>query len=191
MEDHTAIPYLQEVIVFLVSAGVLVPLLHMLRVTPVLGYLIAGSVVGPFGLGLLFDKVPMLSYGVISELDGVKALAELGVIFLLFMIGLELSFERLWAMRRLVFGLGSLQLLITATIIGVIAFRFGNSVSASIVLGACPRLVVDGHRDAAAHRGAPPGHPRGPRQLCHSSDAGPGGRTNTVPRRIPGGRIRR
>lgn len=66
-----------------------------------------------------------------------KALAELGFIFLLFMIGLELSFERLWAMPRLVFGLGSLQVLITATIIGVIAFRFGNSVSASIVLGAC------------------------------------------------------
>lgn len=124
----------------MVSAGVLVPLLHMLRVTPVLGYLIAGSVVGPFGLGLLADKVPMLSYGVISELDGVKALAELGIIFLLFMIGLELSFERLWAMRRLVFGLGSLQVLITATIIGVIAFRFGNSVSASIVLGACLTL---------------------------------------------------
>ena len=161
MEDHTAIPYLQEVIVFLVSAGVLVPLLHMLRVTPVLGYLIAGSVVGPFGLGLLFDKVPMLSYGVISELDGVKALAELGVIFLLFMIGLELSFERLWAMRRLVFGLGSLQVLITATIIGVIAFRFGNSVSASIVLGAClalsstaivMQLLIEGRR-----RGTPVG----------------------------------
>lgn len=67
----------------------------MLRVTPVLGYLIADSVVGPFGLGLLADKVRMLSYGVYSELDGVKALAELGVIFLLFIIGLELSFERL------------------------------------------------------------------------------------------------
>ncbi len=108
MEDHSTIPYLRELIVFLVSAGVLVPLLHTLRVTPVLGYLIVGSAVGPFGLGLLADQVPILSYGVISELDGVKALAELGVIFLLFMIGLELSFERLWAMRRLVFGLGSL-----------------------------------------------------------------------------------
>lgn len=61
MEDHSTIPYLQELIVFLVSAGVLVLLLHMLRVTPVLGYLIADSVVGPFGLGLLADKVRMLS----------------------------------------------------------------------------------------------------------------------------------
>ena len=72
--------------------------------------------------------------------EGVKALAELGVVFLLFTIGLELSLERLWAMRRLVFGLGSLQILITGAIIGAIAHAFGNSIEASIVLGACLAL---------------------------------------------------
>ncbi len=141
MDDHGGgIPYLREAIVFLVAAGVVVPLLHRLRVGSVLGYLIVGGVVGPFGLGLWATTWPPLGAVVITDLDGVQALAELGVLFLLFTIGLELSLDRLWAMRRLVFGLGSLQVLITAAVIGVIAWRFGNSVPASIVLGACLAL---------------------------------------------------
>jgi monovalent cation:proton antiporter-2 (CPA2) family protein len=140
MEAHANIPYLREIIIFLVAAGVMVPLLHRLRVSPVLGYLIIGGVIGPFGLGLWAVNFPILSQAVISDLAGVQALAELGVIFLLFMIGLELSLERLWAMRRLVFGLGSLQILVTGSIIGLIAWEFGNSIPASIVLGACLAL---------------------------------------------------
>jgi CPA2 family monovalent cation:H+ antiporter-2 len=141
VDDHGGgIPYLREAIVFLVAAGVVVPLLHRLRVGSVLGYLIVGGVVGPFGLGLWATTWPPLGAVVITDLDGVQALAELGVLFLLFTIGLELSLDRLWAMRRLVFGLGSLQVLITAAVIGVIAWRFGNSVPASIVLGACLAL---------------------------------------------------
>lgn len=141
MDDHGGgIPYLREAIVFLVAAGVIVPLLHRLRVSPVLGYLIVGGVVGPFGLGLWAAAYPPLATVVITDLAGVQALAELGVLFLLFTIGLELSLDRLWAMRRLVFGLGSLQVLITGGIIGAIAWRFGNSVPASIVLGACLAL---------------------------------------------------
>ncbi|GGK42057.1 cation:proton antiporter domain-containing protein [Salinarimonas ramus] len=140
MEHHIGIPYLREVIVFLVAAGVMVPLFHRMRVSPVLGYLVVGGVIGPFGLGLLVGDFPVLHWVVIDDLEGVQALAELGVIFLLFVIGLELSLERLWAMRRLVFGLGSAQILITGTIIGVIAWEFGNSIPASIVLGACLAL---------------------------------------------------
>jgi monovalent cation:proton antiporter-2 (CPA2) family protein len=141
LDDHGAgIPYLREAIVFLVAAGVVVPLLHRLRISPVLGYLIAGGVVGPYGLGLWAVSHPSLALVVISDLDGVQALAELGVLFLLFTIGLELSLDRLWAMRRLVFGLGSLQVLVTGGVIGAIAWQFGNSVPASIVLGACLAL---------------------------------------------------
>ncbi|MGP9820169.1 cation:proton antiporter domain-containing protein [Salinarimonas sp. NSM] len=140
MEHHVGIPHLREVIVFLVAAGVMVPLFHRMRVSPVLGYLVVGGVIGPFGLGLLAADFPLLHWVVIDDLAGVQALAELGVIFLLFVIGLELSLERLWAMRRLVFGLGSAQILITGTIIGVIAWEFGNSIPASIVLGACLAL---------------------------------------------------
>src|SRR5690606_9169963 len=84
------------------------------RISPVLGYLLIGAIVAPFGLGLLVADHAWLGYFVISDLAGVQALAELGVIFLLFMIGLELSLDRLWEMRRLVFGLGSLQVIITA-----------------------------------------------------------------------------
>lgn len=126
--------------IFLVAAGIVVPLFHRLRISPVLGYLIVGGIVGPYGLGLLADSVEWLRYAVITDLAGVQALAELGVIFLLFMIGLELSLDRLWAMRRLVFGLGSLQILISALVIGLIAWEFGNSPEASIVLGACLAL---------------------------------------------------
>jgi len=140
MEANLGIPYLREIIVFLIAAGVMVPLLHHLRVSPVLGYLVVGGIIGPFGLGLWAADYPLLSYAVISDLQGVQPLAELGVIFLLFMIGLELSLERLWAMRRLVFGLGSLQILVTGTIIGLIAWELGNSIPASIVLGACLAL---------------------------------------------------
>jgi monovalent cation:proton antiporter-2 (CPA2) family protein len=139
-ENGAGLPYLREAIVFLVAAGVVVPLLHRLRVSPVLGYLIVGGLVGPFGLGLWVAEHPVLSHVVITDLDGVQEIAELGVLFLMFMIGLELSLDRLWAMRRLVFGLGSLQILATGAIIGLIAWEFGNSVPASIVLGACLAL---------------------------------------------------
>jgi monovalent cation:proton antiporter-2 (CPA2) family protein len=139
VESHT-IPHLHEIAIFLVAAGIIVPLLHRSRVSPVLGYLFIGAIVGPFGLGLLVDTLPWLRYFVISDLAGVQSLAELGVIFLLFMIGLELSFDRLWDMRRLVFGLGSLQVLITAVAIGMIAWGFGNTPAASMVLGCCLAL---------------------------------------------------
>lgn len=140
MEHHVGIPYLREIIVFLIAAGVMVPLFHRMRISPVLGYLVVGGAIGPFGLGLWAGDFPALHWVVIDDLAGVQALAELGVIFLLFVIGLELSLERLWAMRRLVFGLGSAQILITGAIIGVIAWEFGNSIPASIVLGACLSL---------------------------------------------------
>ena len=139
MEAH-AIPHLREIVVFLMTAGIAVPLLHHLRISPVLGYLIIGGIVGPYGLGLFAADFPWLEYAVITDLKGVQALAELGVIFLLFMIGLELSLDRLWAMRKLVFGLGSLQILITATVIGLVAREFGNTPGASVVLGACLAL---------------------------------------------------
>ncbi|MCG6122042.1 MAG: monovalent cation:proton antiporter-2 (CPA2) family protein [Microvirga sp.] len=140
MEEHVAIPYLREAVVFLIAAGVIVPALHRLRVSPVLGYLVVGGLIGPYGLGLWVETVPALGYAVIQDLEGVRHFAELGVIFLLFMIGLELSLDRLWAMRRLVFGLGSLQVVVTALVIGLVAWEFGNSIPASIVLGACLSL---------------------------------------------------
>ena len=127
MDEQHAIPYLREIVVFLIAAGIVVPIFYRLRVSPVLGYLIVGAVIGPYGLGLFADQLGWLSYAVIDDLEGVQTLAELGIIFLLFVIGLELSLERLWAMRRLVFGLGALQVVVSGTVIGLIAWEFGNS----------------------------------------------------------------
>ncbi|MGE4070386.1 MAG: monovalent cation:proton antiporter-2 (CPA2) family protein [Lysobacterales bacterium] len=131
-----ALPYLREAMIFLVAAGIVVPLLHRWRVSPVLGYLLVGYLIGPFGLGLLAGQWPWLAYLSIPEISGVQTLAELGVVFLLFVIGLELSLERLWALRRLVFGLGSLQVLVSAVIIGLVAGLLGSSASAAMLIGA-------------------------------------------------------
>ncbi|MFN3389458.1 MAG: cation:proton antiporter [Allosphingosinicella sp.] len=139
MESHVHIPYLREIIIFLVAAGLAVPLLQR-RISPVLGYLLIGGLIGPFGLGLLAGESRLVGLLVISDLDGVRALAELGVIFLLFTIGLELSFAKLWTMRRFVFGLGTAQILVTGTLIGLIASAWGNPPAAAIVLGACLAL---------------------------------------------------
>ncbi|MGV3554807.1 MAG: cation:proton antiporter [Croceibacterium sp.] len=139
MEAHAHIPHLREILIFLVAAGLAVPLLQR-RMSSVLGYLVLGAIIGPFGLGLLAEEFPILQMVVITELDGVRALAELGIVFLLFTIGLELSFERVWGMRRLVFGLGSAQIVVTACVIALIAFAWGNSPTAALVLGACLAL---------------------------------------------------
>ncbi|KWV94175.1 MULTISPECIES: cation:proton antiporter [unclassified Erythrobacter] len=139
MESQLHIPYLREVIVFLVVAGLVVPVLQR-RVSPVLGYLLIGGLIGPFGLGLLADDVPLAAFLVIDDLDGVRALAEVGVVFLLFAIGLELSLDRLWSMRRFVFGLGSAQIILTGSLIGGIAYAWGNPGPVALVLGACLAL---------------------------------------------------
>ena len=127
---------IREVMVFLVAAGVVIPLFRRLKVSPVLGFLVVGLVIGPFGLGRFADSIPWLGYLVISDIEGVRAFAELGIMFLLFMIGLELSIDRLWAMRRLVFGLGGAQVIVTGTVIALIASAFGNSLTVAVVLGA-------------------------------------------------------
>ncbi len=140
METHHGIPYIREAVLFLVASGIILPLVHRLRVSPVLGYLVIGVIIGPFGLGLLADDFGWLAHFVISDLKGVQALAELGVVFLLFMIGLELSLERLWAMRRLVFGLGGLQVILSGVVIGGIALALGADAATAMVLGACLAL---------------------------------------------------
>jgi CPA2 family monovalent cation:H+ antiporter-2 len=140
MHAEASIPHLREIIVFLVAAGIVLPLVQRLRVNPVLGYLAVGGAIGPFGLGLLAADVPALARIVIADLEGVRNLAELGIVFLLFTIGLEVSLDRLWAMRRLVFGLGALQVCVTGAAIAAIALAFGNSVPAATVFGAALAL---------------------------------------------------
>ncbi len=127
-DSQLVIPYLQETVAFLLTVVVIVPLFRAVKVSPILGYLAVGAAIGPHGLA------------VVADVEGVRHFAELGVIFLLFMIGLELSFERLKAFSRLIFGLGAAQVLVTAALIGAVAFAWGNTVEASIIIGLCLAL---------------------------------------------------
>lgn len=159
---HIEILNLREVMVFLVAAGIVVPLIQRLKLSPVLGFLAVGLLIGPHGLARFTDTIPWLGYAVISDVEEVRALAELGIVFLLFMIGLELSLDRLWAMRRLVFGLGGAQVVVTGAVIAAIALRFDNTLPAAMVLGASfalsstaiiMQLLAENHR-----LGTPVGH---------------------------------
>ena len=135
MSAHDGLPFLRELILFLGFSGVLIPLLQRHSINPVLGFLALGTVIGPYGLGRFVDDLPWLRYLAFPRTEDVAVFAELGVIFLMFMIGLELSINRLWSMRRWVFGVGALQVGLTALVIGALALAFGNTAQASVVLG--------------------------------------------------------
>ena len=135
MDAHSPVPLLREIILFLALAGLLIPLLARLRINPVLGFLAFGTLIGPYGLASFAAQWPWLSWLTFARPEDVEFLAELGVIFLMFMIGLDMSMQRLWSMRRLVFGLGGLQVVLTAAAIGLLAARFGNGIEASVILG--------------------------------------------------------
>jgi monovalent cation:proton antiporter-2 (CPA2) family protein len=122
-EQDTSLSLLLEAIIYLAAAIVAVPLSKRLGFGSVLGYLAAGIIIGPFG------------FRFISDPDHILHFAELGVVFLLFIIGLELQPSRLWVLRRLVFGLGSTQVFLTAVIIGLLAWAYGFTPTAAIVSG--------------------------------------------------------
>lgn len=130
-------PWLKDFLVFLVAAGLIVPLFHRARIGAVLGFLLIGVVVGPYGLGRLADDFRWIRYLTIEDRARVAPFAELGVMFLLFIVGLELSLGRLWTMRRLMLGLGGAQFVLTAVAIGVVAALAGAGAAPAIVLGLC------------------------------------------------------
>ncbi len=122
------------------TAGVVVPLVRHFGISPVLGYLAAGAIIGPLGLGSLKYELPLLRFLTIRDAQNVAGIAEFGVVFLLFLIGLELSVGRLSTMRRLVFGLGGLQVVVTsAALFGTLSL-LGVEPKAALVLGLCLAL---------------------------------------------------
>jgi CPA2 family monovalent cation:H+ antiporter-2 len=136
VQEQHAFPFLREILLFLALAGILIPLLQRLRINQVLGFLAVGALLGPFGLGRLAGDFAPLGLLTFPNNDSVAMLAELGVLFLMFMIGLELSAARLWAMRRWVFGTGSAQVILCTALIGAAAyFLLDRRLDAALVLG--------------------------------------------------------
>lgn len=124
-----------DALVILGTAGILVPIVSRLGINPTLGYLVAGAVLGPLGLGSLIHSYPWLYWFTVGAARNVDGIAELGVVFLLFLIGLELSLQRLLTMRRYVVGLGGLQVLITAALIDGVAAQAGEPPATALVIG--------------------------------------------------------
>lgn len=114
---------LYGIVVLLVVAVVIVAGFRRLRLPPILGYLLVGVLVGPHG------------WGWISDTDDTHFLAEFGVVFLLFTIGLEFSLPQLVAMKKEVLGLGSAQVLVTTIVAGLLAWMFGVSWQGALVVG--------------------------------------------------------
>ena len=130
----------KDVVLFLATAGVVVPLFRRWRINPILGFLIAGVLLGPYGLGSLAGEIEWLKFLTIANPEELAQLAEFGVVFLLFMIGLELSWERLRSLRRYVFGLGALQVFTCLTVVGGAAYAFGQPPGAALAIGAALAL---------------------------------------------------
>jgi len=127
---------MSDALVILGSAGIVIPVFARFRITPVIGFILIGIAVGPYGLGTLVDHVPWLSYVTISDPERLSPFADFGIILLLFAIGLELSFNRLWQLRKLVFGLGSLELLIIGSSgAAFLYFMSGMSQTGALALG--------------------------------------------------------
>jgi CPA2 family monovalent cation:H+ antiporter-2 len=159
VQEQHAFPFLREILLFLALAGILIPLLQRLRINQVLGFLAVGALLGPFGLGRMAQDFAPLGLFTFPNNDNVAMLAELGVLFLMFMIGLELSAARLWAMRRWVFGTGSAQVVLCAALIGGASyFLLDRRLDAALVLGlvlslsstaVVMQLLAEGQRTAS------------------------------------------
>ncbi len=150
--------HLKGILIFLVAAGIIVPLLHRVKLGTVLGFLLVGLALGPYGVGYLDDYFPVLNYITLDDPKAAEPLAELGIVFLLFLLGMELSLPRLWQLRRYVLGVGLVQVALSIVIIGTVIRWSGITPPAGLILGMCfalsstaivMQLLIDQHRAAA------------------------------------------
>lgn len=126
---------LSDALTILGAAGIVIPAFARLRISPVIGFIIVGMIAGPYGLGGQVAEYPWLQAVTINDPEAIEPFAEFGIILLLFSIGLELSFRRLVAMRKSVFGVGAAELVGGALLIGAGLMAMGNSLPAAAVLG--------------------------------------------------------
>ncbi len=129
-----------DVAVVIGAAGLVIPAFAALRISPVIGFILVGILVGPFGFGALTDALPFLSSLTISNSEALFPLAEMGVALLLFALGLELSTERIRTMRRIVFGLGSAQMALCTIVIALLLLPFMLGLGTTVALALCLAL---------------------------------------------------
>ena len=135
MAGDISSPMLSDALVILGAAGIVIPVFTRFRITPVIGFILIGILVGPFGLGKLVYNYPLLEHITITDPEALEPFAEFGIILLLFAIGLELSFKRLWTMRKLVFGLGALELIIIGGMLAIFLAMMGQYWTGALGLG--------------------------------------------------------
>jgi len=128
-------PMMSDALVILGAAGIVIPLFARFRITPIIGFILVGLLVGPYGLGRMVFEYDWLTHVTITDPERLEPFAEFGIILLLFTIGLELSFNRLWELRRLVFGLGALELLIIGTLLAAFLSMMGQYWTGALGLG--------------------------------------------------------
>ena len=126
---------IKDALVFFVAAGLVVPVLRAVKLPAVVGFILAGIALGPSGFSAFSDQIPILEYVTISDPAAAAPLAELGVLFLLFLLGLELSFQKLWALKRTVFGAGTFQAILSAIIISYGLYLLGLPATEAAIVG--------------------------------------------------------
>ena len=128
-------PAFIDAIVILGAAGIIIPAFARFRITPIIGFILVGILLGPSGLGSLQNQYSWLQFVTISDREAIEPFAEMGIILLLFSIGLELSFKRLWSLRRLVFRVGAAELLASGLIIASVLYLLGQNAPGALGLG--------------------------------------------------------
>ncbi len=128
-------PWMSDALVILGAAGIVIPLFARFRVTPIIGFILVGLLVGPFGLGRMVGEYDWLRHVTITDPEQLTPFAEFGITLLLFSIGLELSFNRLWQMRKLVFGLGALELIVIGSLLASVFALSGQYWTGALALG--------------------------------------------------------
>lgn len=130
----------KDALIVLGTAAVVAPVVHRLKVSPILGFLVVGAALGPHGLGRLADYSRAIDWLTVTGEKQISFIADLGIVFLLFFIGLELSMRRMITMRRLVFGLGGLQCLVSTVALSLGGLWLGLPPAAALIIGACLAL---------------------------------------------------
>ena len=124
-----------DALTILGAAGIVIPAFARIRISPVIGFILVGMIVGPFALGAKAQEYPWLQAFSITDPEGIKPFADLGIVLLLFAIGLELSVKRLISMRKMVFGIGAAELLTSALLIGGGLWIAGTAPGSAVALG--------------------------------------------------------